>query len=437
MRFARCYGLCALTLIATATGAQAADDVTWENLSQWFADQAEAGFTGAVLIVRDGEVILNEGYGMANREKEIPIRPDTVFAVGSQPIDFTHAAILWLAQEGGLALSDPITRFFDDVPEDKQAITIEHLMTGASGLPNFHDLPADRDPDHTWIDRDEAVRRIFAQELLFNPGEGDEHSHSAWGLLAAIVEIVSGQSYQEFTREHIFGPAGMVDTGFHGDPVSEERLAIGYGVRSDGEINAPPYWGNASWLVMGSGGQISTVGDTSRFLTAMREGRILEPEWAERFFGPGVGANRNGNAYGFEMFVYHTPMAESHAVLISNANKPDFSKPGGADDTPFVRVARTVGDLLLEPYRPKFSLGVMLEPASDGGVLVNGVAPGSAAERDGLEPGDVLLSAGGTEFGDDPLAVLDPYLQSGEPIEFRLLRDGEEVAVTVRPDPRE
>jgi hypothetical protein len=137
----------------------------------------------------------------------------------------------------------------------------------------------------------------------------------------------------------------MVDTGFNGDPVPVERLAIGYGARSDGTVNAPPYWGPTSWLVMGSGGQISTTRDTSRFLVAMREGKILEPELARRFFGPGPGANRNGDAYGFEMFVYHSPMAESHAVLITNANDP---RGVGDDGTQFVRVAGRIGDMLLD-----------------------------------------------------------------------------------------
>jgi CubicO group peptidase (beta-lactamase class C family) len=206
-----------------------------------------------------------------NRELGQPITPDTIFATGSLPIDCTHASILWLAQKGKLRLSDPITKFFKDVPSDKQSITVEHLMTGGSGLPNFHDLPGDRDPDHSWIDRDEAMRRIFAQPLLFPPGEGEQHSHSAWAVLAAIVEIVSGQSYQEFTRERLFA-----DAGFNGDPVPAERLAIGYGNRSDGKINAPPSWGKTSWLVLGSEGQTGTTRDTGRWLDAMREGKKIE-----------------------------------------------------------------------------------------------------------------------------------------------------------------
>ncbi len=206
--------LCALSLMSHAVLVAAQEDapvsvgtaeaapLSWETLPAWLEAQAAAGFTGAVLVVRDGEVVVDRGYGPANRELGLPITPETIFATGSQPIDFTHAGILWLAQHGKLRLEDPITRYFEDVPADKRGITLEHLMTGGSGLADFHDVPSDRDPDHWWIDRDEAMRRIFAQELLFAPGEGDEHSHSAWGVLAAVVEIASGERYQDFTREH-------------------------------------------------------------------------------------------------------------------------------------------------------------------------------------------------------------------------------------------
>ncbi len=410
--------------------------LTWNNLATRLdaaAADPEIAFTGAVLVVRDGEVLVDRGYGPANRERGYQVTPDTVFATGSLPIDYTHAAILWLAQNGRLHRESPITDFFDQVPEDKRAITVEHLMTGGSGLQDFHDLPGDRDPDHAWIDRDEAVRRIFAQELLFPPGEGEAHSHSAWGLLAAIVEIVSGQSYQEFTRRHIFEPAGMAGTGFNGDPVPAERLAIGYGARSDGEINAPPYWGRTSWLVLGSGGQVGTTRDTGRFLEAVRDGRILEPEWARRFLGSGIGASRNGDAYGYEMFYCYAPGARSYAVTLTNAN---YWQPGTENDTPFVRLSREVCDLLLAEHMPRFRLGLAIDRGAGGMAVAGGVSPGSAAERDGLQPGDVLVSAGGQPLADDPMAVLRPYLMSGEPVPFLVRRDGRELEITVRPDPR-
>lgn len=424
---------CVVILGALSSGVVAAapaPPLTWDTLEGYLAAEAKAGFTGAVLVVHDGEVVVDAGYGLANRERKIPIRPDTIFAVGSAPIDFTHAGILWLAQHGKLELSDPITKYFDNVPPDKRAITIEHLMTGASGLANFHDVPTDRDPDHSWIDRDEAMRRIFAGELLFAPGTGREHSHSAWGVLAAILEKASGESYQDFTRKHLFAPAGMKDTGFNGDPVPVERLAIGYGLRSDGEINAPPYWGKTSWLVMGSGGQASTTRDTARWLNAMRDGKILEPEWAARYFGPGPGGDRNGDDYGYEMFVYRAPMARSYAILITNANKPE---PGDEDATPFVKVSRAIGELILDRRRPRFSLGVQLGVRPDGIVEIGGVVRDGAAAKAGVKAGDLLLAVNGMVVKDDPLAVLGPALATGEPVELRLGRGDETVAITVRP----
>ncbi len=411
----------------------AAAAFTWENLAARLDAEAKAGFTGAVLVVRDGEVVLDKGYGLANRELGLAVTPDTIFATGSLPIDYTHAALLKLAQDGKLEFSDPISKFFTDVPEDKSEITIRQLMTGGSGLPDFHGVPSDPDPDHHWIDRDEAMRRIFAQRLLFPPGQNRQHSHSAWGVLAAIVEIASGKSYQDFTREHIFGPAGMNDTGFNGDPVPEERLAIGYGMRSDGEINAPPYWGKTSWLVLGSGGQIGTARDTGRFFDAMREGKILEPEWAERFFGDGAGASRNGDIFGYEMFVYRAPMATSYAVTLTNANQPE---PGSPDETHFVRVSEEIGELLLAPYRPKHRIGLGFEADAEGTVVAGTVVPGGASDRGGLRTGDKLLSVAGTPLGDDPIAVLLPYLQSGNPIVFLVRRNGEELEITVEPEPR-
>ena len=302
------------------------EPLTWENLSERMEREEDEGFAGSLLVVRDGRVVLDEGYGLANREAGIPCGADTVYAIGSAPIDFTHVGILLLAQRGDLRLSDPITTFFDDVPEDKRAITVAHLMSGASGLEDFHDLPTDRDPDHSYIDRDEAIRRILSKPLLFEPGRGNEHSHSAWGVLAAICEIVTGATYPEFVQAEIFEPAGMHDTGFFGEPVPDARLAIGYGQDTDGEVNAPPYWGETSWLVMGSGGQISTTGDMDRFQRALRSGRILEPAWAAQYYGPsdGAGMAAAGDMYGFE--VRYTQGRDARVILITNGGmgSPSF-----------------------------------------------------------------------------------------------------------------
>ncbi len=292
--------------------------LTWANLEERLAQEEAAGFAGALYFQRDGEVVVREGFGMANQEKGIENRPTTVFGTGSMPIDYTRASILLLMDAGVVSLSDTLDAFFDDVPDDKRGITIAHLMSGRSGLKDFHGLPSDRDQDHAWIDRDEAVRRILGGELLFAPGTGSVHSHSAWGLIAAIVEVASGQSYRDFTRENLFEPLGMKDTGFYGDPVPEERLALGYGGAVDGEINAPPFWGPTSWLVLGSGGMTTTVDDMARWMNGLRADGFFSPEAKRLFWGSPYDIALAGSMYGFE--VYYTEGPDTFFILLTNFN---------------------------------------------------------------------------------------------------------------------
>ncbi|HEY6564633.1 MAG TPA: serine hydrolase [Pirellulaceae bacterium] len=398
--------------------------LTWETLAERLDAEAADGFSGVALVVREGEIVLEKAYGLANREEKIDNKLDTVFAIGSTPIDFTKAGILLLAEQGKLKLGDSISRYFPDAPQDKRDITIEHLMQGRSGLRNFHDLPSDRDPDHGWIDREEAVRRILAQELLFPPGTKHEHSHSAWGLLAAILEIASGQSYPEFTRQHLFEPAGMKDTGFFGEPVPKERLAIGYGPRTDGQINAPPYWGKTSWLVMGSGGQVSTIRDMYRWITALREGKILSPASLSQYFGPPGSVLEGGDAYGFG--IVYTEGPRDFMILISNDNTRK-RRPSNR------RMASNLAQLVNRGQMPKYSLGIAMAIDAEGRVTVDQVMPDSPAEHGGLQVGDILLSANGVDLQGDPRGPLREPLDTGAKIVFELERDGQQTKITVQP----
>jgi CubicO group peptidase (beta-lactamase class C family) len=295
------------------------EPVTWETLEDRLQKEEAEGFSGVVLIVRDDRVILHKGYGLANKECRIPNSIETVFAIGSTPIDFTKAAVLKLSDLGQLRLSDPIGKFLPDIPEDKQSMTIEHLMTGRSGLPNFHHIPGqDEDYDLTWIDRQTALDRILGQKLLFAPGKGEQHSHSAWVLLAAIMEIVSGKSYKEFLEEHFFVPAGMERTGLYQDAAAfrEEEVAVGDSPNKTGKINAPQYWGQTSWLVMGSGGMVSNPGDLYKWIQALRSGKLLSNESLKKYWSNGVLAG--GNDRGF--LCMYTEGPGSLMILCSNSH---------------------------------------------------------------------------------------------------------------------
>jgi CubicO group peptidase (beta-lactamase class C family) len=401
--------------------------VSWDSLETRMKWEADLGFSGIVLVARDGKVVFHKAYGMANRAKRIAMRPDTILAIGSTPIDFTKAGILVLAGRGKLSLKDPITKYLDGVPEDKKAITIEHLLTGRSGLQDFHDLPRDPNPVHSWIDRGEAVRRILDQKLLFEPGKGRKASHSASGLLAVLIEIVSGQSYQDFTREHLFKPAGMKDTGFFGEKYAEERMAVGYGRRKDGEINAPPYWGKTSWLVMGSGGQVSTAEDMWRWIQAIKGGKILSRDLLKIYAGQGEGMLVGGDMYGFEIMYAGNP--RSFMVVMSNA--------GTSKQMPRLRrLGEELTALVLDRKLARFTLGVQLEAPEGARLKVAGVLPGGPADRAGLRAGDVLVKAAGMPLDDKPVATLSKLLQSGDPIEFEIERGGKLQTVKVKPVPR-
>ncbi len=295
-----------------------APELRWDALDARLDREESQGFSGVVLVERNGEIVHHEGYGLADRESGTPVGPETVFSIGSIPIDFTHVAILQLLERGELSREDPVSRYFPEVPADKQAMTIGHLLESRSGLPDFHDRPGDADPDLSWIDRDEAVRRILGERLLFAPGTSTQHSHSAWGLLAAVVEIVSAQSYADYLREHILEPAGMTDTGFNGDPIATDRVAYGYGGRSAGERNAPPHWGRTSWLILGSGGQVSTAMDLYRFQRALRDGKLLGEEGLRNYYGTtdGEGIATAGNVRGF--WCAYSQGAWSKFIVLSN-----------------------------------------------------------------------------------------------------------------------
>lgn len=291
--------------------------LTRENLAAVFEQLEADGMAGVVSVRLGGERLLERAFGPANESLGLPNTLETVFGTGSRPIDYTVAAIYLLAQQGRLALDDSIDRYFDGVPADKQAITIQHLLTGRSGLPDFFDTPADWDPDLAWIDRATAERRLMAAELLFLPGTDRRHSHAAFGLLAALVERVSGEPYYTFLRTNFFDPAGMTRTGEYGETrgLALSDFAVGGGPQYVGLPNIPPNWGPTSWLVKGSGGMYSTLGDLQRFYAYVRSGAVLDEAHSVPFRGHSI--QLDGSDRGFELFSVSTPSGNEVYLFVN------------------------------------------------------------------------------------------------------------------------
>lgn len=151
------------------------------------------GFSGAVLIAQMGAVVFEGGYGVSNENTGAPITADTVFDCGSLSKQFTAAAVLALEETGDLGVNDRLSHFFADVPSDKADITLHQLLTHSSGLPAYV-----YDGDFVETDRGQALQLAFAAELESPPGSRYLYSDTGYGLLAIVVEKVSGQPFQTF-----------------------------------------------------------------------------------------------------------------------------------------------------------------------------------------------------------------------------------------------
>ena len=183
----------------------------------------DKGFSGAVLVAKGKKVILKRGYGLADRTKSEPITENTVFNIGSLAKQFTAAAILKLEMSGKLKVQDSISKHLDGVPEDKQAITIHQLLTQTSGLPREYSKN-DYDP----ANRDEMINRVLQLKLKSLPGTAYSYSNAGYMLLAAIIERVSKQPYEQFLRDALFKPAKMSKTSFVTEQRKRKDIACGY-----------------------------------------------------------------------------------------------------------------------------------------------------------------------------------------------------------------
>ena len=263
------------------------------------------GYSGAVLVVRGDELVLSEGYGIADRKRGLVATDQTLFQLASVTKQFTAAAILKLEMAGKLRVSDPVTRFFADVPADKRAITIHQLLTHTSGLPHrvgTCSLPAAE------TDRDDYVRQVLAADLHSSPGEAYLYSNDGYGLLGAIIERASGTTYEHYLRASLFTPARMTRTGYSFDDATLADAARGYDREDEYTGNLNPAFRNASgpaWCNRASGGLLSTAGDMRRWLAALRGTGILSRKAKNALFHPHVPESPEAasfHGYGWALF---------------------------------------------------------------------------------------------------------------------------------------
>lgn len=243
-----------------------------DAIDRWLETTVPKGFRGQVLLERDGQVVLDRAYGVANEASGVAAKTDTLYYIGSLAKMFTSAVILQLKAQKKLKLSDPIGRHLDGVPRDKARVTIKQLLSHTSGAAANHPDPFSK------LDRDSFIEWFLATPLEHRPGKKHQYSNVAYSVLAAIIERVDGGSFQDSVRRRVFVPAGMKDTFFL-DEISPhlDRLAVGSGEKViehglDGKVES--YAG--TWLRLGPGGIVSTARDLLKWDQALRAETVLD-----------------------------------------------------------------------------------------------------------------------------------------------------------------
>jgi CubicO group peptidase (beta-lactamase class C family) len=255
-----------LVMTNTSSVGVVMDEPPLPEIDAFLQDQ---GFSGAVLIAQDDQILLNKGYGYADRNRMTLNTPQARFPIGSVTKQFTAMAILMLQAEGKLNLQDPVCEYIADCPAAWREVTLYHLLTNSSGIPDFF-VPCFSNSQ----DFEEAITEAVGQPLQFQPGEQYSYSNVGYHLLGEVIEQVSGQPYGEFLQRAIFTPLGMKDTGFE----DEGYQTVGY---VNAFLRACPFELSA----LGSeGGLYSTVEDMYRWDQALYTDQLIAQALLDEMF---------------------------------------------------------------------------------------------------------------------------------------------------------
>ncbi|HUQ84250.1 MAG TPA: serine hydrolase domain-containing protein [Gemmatimonadaceae bacterium] len=263
------------SMVASTLLAGPGDSSTVASAIAEYLRRAEAfGFSGSVLVEVKGRPIVHAGFGLANRATGERITPSTPFALASVSKQFVSSAVMLLAQQGKLAPNDSLGRFFPDLPPDKRGITLHELLTHTSGISDRR-APTARDAES-------FVRAVLARPLASKPGEAHRYSNLGYGVLAALIERVSGQPYAEFMDHALFAPLGMRGTYVVGAP-GKSRRTHAYRASIDFGEPAPR---DVMWNDVSGVGIVSTTEDLLRWERALRRRALISEASQRAMFTP-------------------------------------------------------------------------------------------------------------------------------------------------------
>jgi CubicO group peptidase (beta-lactamase class C family) len=330
-------------------------------------------FNGSALVAENGKVIYKGGFGMANMEWEIPNAPDTRFRLGSITKQFTAMLTLQLVEQNKIKLDGKLSEYLPDYRKDiGDKVTVHHLLTHTSGIPSYTSQPGffanvSRNPYKVA----EFVKTYASGNLEFEPGTKFSYNNSGYFLLGAIVERITGKSYEQALKEMILDPLGMKNTGYDNhDPLLAKR-ASGYAKTANGYTNAPyldmsiPY---------AAGSMYSTVEDLYLWDQALYTDKLITPQSKELMYKPFLQdyaygwaitktsfkvndqpvpiITHGGGINGFTTTIVRFPKEKNLIVILDNTGSPNLNRLSD-------KLARIIYNQQYEP--PKQSIAEVIE----------------------------------------------------------------------------
>ena len=295
----------------------------------------------AVLVLRDGEPVVRRGYGLADVEAGVPVTAQTNFRLASVSKAFTAATVLLLAEDGVVALEDPVRKWLPSLPEAADGVTVHHLLSHTSGLVDYEDVMPEG-LDRQVRDADVLAILEGQDRLYFEPGTQYRYSNSAYALLTLIVEAATGERYADFLRGRIFAPLGMEGSVAFEDGISAvanraygHSLVDGAWVRTDQSPTS---------AVLGDGGIYSSLEDMAKWDAALYDNRLLSDDTRALAFADqtavavdednveayGYGWRldgdrlwHSGETMGFRNVIIRDPAQRLTVLVLTNRNDPE------------------------------------------------------------------------------------------------------------------
>ena len=260
----------------------------------------------AVGVFSRGEMLLAKGYGLANVELNVPVKPETLFQSASIGKQFVATAIMMLVEQGRVSLDDSITKYFPDAPTSWKPILVENLLSHTSGLAEYgtHERIGPSGPFYLRLDftEDQLLKKIEALPIENPPGVNWAYRNTNYVLLGFLIHKVTGQSYGDYLKEHIFEPLGMTSTRIISDSAIIKNRAAGYQWR--GELQNQD-WVSPTFNSTGDGSLYFNLPDLAKWDNALYSTRLLTQASLSRMWTvfPLSDGRPNPGPYGFGWFI--------------------------------------------------------------------------------------------------------------------------------------